>query len=135
MTVQSQRGSDGAVIINLEEVQTVEDTSGAAPDEPNNLVTLAQVVTDQPDSETLRLYQQVVVAVRGGHTQYQFENEVTSLLRRISRSAPRMATFQTIRAVVNLLHGGWTNLRARAKLQVPPISRCGRRSCARSLWL
>ena len=107
------------MIINLEEVQTIEDTSGATPDEPNNLVTLAQVVTDQPDPETLRLYQQVVVAVRGGLTQYQFESEATSLLRRISRSAPRMATFQTIRAVVSLLHGGWSNLRACRKASSP----------------
>ena len=34
VTVQAQRGSDGAVIINLEEVPTVEDTSGAALTSP-----------------------------------------------------------------------------------------------------
>ena len=49
VTVQAQRGSDGSVIINLEEVPTVEETSGASPGVHNNLVTLAQVVSDQPD--------------------------------------------------------------------------------------
>ena len=109
VTVQSQRGSDGSVIINLEEVPPTAD----APDVHNNLVTLSQAASDHPDSETLRMYQQVVVAVRGGLSQHTYELEATSLLRRIHRSAPRASTFQTIRAVINLFHGGWDSKRAR----------------------
>ena len=109
VTVQSQRGSDGSVIINLEEVPPTAD----APDVHNNLVTLSQAASAHPDAETLRLYQQVVVAVSGALSQHTFELEAASLLRRIQRSAPRAATFQTIRAVINLFHGGWDSKRAR----------------------
>ena len=65
--------STDAVIVDLEEVETVEDASGEISDEPNNMLTLAQVVTDHLDTETLRRYQQVVVAVRCGHTEYQYQ--------------------------------------------------------------
>ena len=44
VTVHSQRKSDGAVIVDLEEVEAFKDTSGAISDEPNNILTLAQVV-------------------------------------------------------------------------------------------
>ena len=109
VTVQSQRGNDGSVIINLEEVPPTTD----APDVHNNLVTLSQAASEHPDAETLRLYQQVVVAVSGALSQHTFELEAASLLRRIQRSAPRAATFQTIRAVINLFHGGWDGKCAR----------------------
>ena len=116
-TVQAQRGNGGSVVINLEELPPTADAPGAH----NNLVTLAQVVSDQPavsdqlDPETLRRYHRVVVSVRGGFAEAYFQGEAMSLLRRISRSSPRMATYQTIRAVVNHLHGEWTYLRARSK--------------------
>ena len=97
--------STDAVIVNLEEAVTVEDATCEISNEPNNMITLAQVVTDHHDTECLRRYQQVVMAVRCGHSEYKYQREVKSLLQRVSRSAPRMATFQSIRAVVNHFHG------------------------------
>ena len=65
--------STDPIIVDLEEAETAEDVVSEIPNEPNNMLTLAQVVTDHRDTESLRRYQQVVVAVLGGLNEYEYQ--------------------------------------------------------------
>ena len=105
MSVHSQPENNSKDIINLEEVHPVEDATCG--------------VTNHHDTDSLRQYQEVVVAVLGNLKEYEYQREAGSFIKRVSRSAPRLATFQTIRAVIRHFHGSWTHAHAQSQSSSP----------------